>query len=297
MPTDQLAQLVVRRFNAFKEFLPYLAELRKRFNELPRGHANIAGCRTWTEFCENVLGRTDRAVRKALASAGEPQPAKPTNILRRAFWRILPICYFKDKHEEHAHVRFSVSEDGYLLLTASNSEKETVCEEIPEASILRPGGPGLFAGDFGCVNLSSDPFDFTLEALRLLPALDHGDPTIIYRGNTNLEFRFKENFVVYIMPLQFHGSPKYTRPADTKEDHQARVDFDARQQAASSAIEESERRRAALNKKVKELLSLLPENIKGEFYGDRSHLHGLTLEQLEHIVEALQAGNLGSGTF
>lgn len=48
-----------------KELKGDLEELRVHFKKL-KGRDRIAGCRTWAEFCENKLHRTDRAVRKML---------------------------------------------------------------------------------------------------------------------------------------------------------------------------------------------------------------------------------------
>jgi hypothetical protein len=205
IPSEQLARLIVDRFNKFKEFLPYIKELRKRFAELPRGNANIAGCKTWTQFCTDVLGRTDSAVRKALA-LNEPKQPAVQKLLLAALRRIVPVCINDDGD---APIRFSISENGNLLLTGE-WRGEGASEEIPEARFLKPGGPGLFAGDFGVVNLSSEPFDFEINALHLLDALKYGDPTIVYRGlRHNVMFEFREHFTVYIMP---RGNPTPLKP-------------------------------------------------------------------------------------
>jgi hypothetical protein len=68
METEALARFVADAFTKLKSALPYIAELRERFAKLPRGKANVMGCRTWTQFCERVLHRTDSAVRKLLAA-------------------------------------------------------------------------------------------------------------------------------------------------------------------------------------------------------------------------------------
>lgn len=68
MSDDDLAQLVAYAFAKISGVVPYILELRRRFAKLPRGHAHICGCRTWTQFCEQVLHRTDSAVRKAIAA-------------------------------------------------------------------------------------------------------------------------------------------------------------------------------------------------------------------------------------
>ena len=71
---EPLAALVLDSMRKFRETIPAIIELRKRFSNRPRGHAGIAGCATWTEFCTKKLGRTIRAVQKAIAissTAGE----------------------------------------------------------------------------------------------------------------------------------------------------------------------------------------------------------------------------------
>jgi hypothetical protein len=67
MKDEPLAALVIEGCLRFRKVLPYVMELKKRFAALKRGHANIAGCKTWKEFCEKKLDRTDSAVRKAIA--------------------------------------------------------------------------------------------------------------------------------------------------------------------------------------------------------------------------------------
>jgi hypothetical protein len=64
---EPLAAFVIDGMRKFRETIPAIIELRKRFSNRPRGHAGIAGCATWTEFCTKKLGRTIRAVQKAIA--------------------------------------------------------------------------------------------------------------------------------------------------------------------------------------------------------------------------------------
>jgi protein gp37 len=81
---EDLAVVVRDGCRQFKRLIPYVAELRNRFEDRPRGKANIMGCNTWTEFCEKVLDRTDRAVRKALAvAADEHDKATYKEFVRR----------------------------------------------------------------------------------------------------------------------------------------------------------------------------------------------------------------------
>jgi hypothetical protein len=43
---EPLAELVIDGVRKFREIIPAIVELRKRFNDRPRGHAGIAGCST-----------------------------------------------------------------------------------------------------------------------------------------------------------------------------------------------------------------------------------------------------------
>jgi len=67
MPNRALVARVKKGFDKIRAELPYIKELRNRFASLPRGTANIDGCKTWTEFCERRLHRTDRRIRQVLA--------------------------------------------------------------------------------------------------------------------------------------------------------------------------------------------------------------------------------------
>lgn len=70
---EPLAALVIDGVRKFREIMPAIFELRKRFSERPRGHAGIAGCATWTEFCTRKLGRSIRAVQLALTQPKAPK--------------------------------------------------------------------------------------------------------------------------------------------------------------------------------------------------------------------------------
>jgi hypothetical protein len=82
---EELAQIVVRVtagcFAKIRSAAPYIQELHARFKRHKRGHANIAGCKTWKEFCETRLARCDRAVRFLLEeqkAESNPKRKKPT---------------------------------------------------------------------------------------------------------------------------------------------------------------------------------------------------------------------------
>ena len=50
------------------ELRPMITELRQHFMKLKSGET-IARCRTWTEYCEKVLHRSDRRVRQIMGGA------------------------------------------------------------------------------------------------------------------------------------------------------------------------------------------------------------------------------------
>jgi len=56
------------------ELKPQLLALREDFKKKPKG-TKIAGCLTWTDFCEKQLHRTDRALQKLFA--GKRVTTKP----------------------------------------------------------------------------------------------------------------------------------------------------------------------------------------------------------------------------
>lgn len=105
MSDEDLAQFVSGVFVKFRAVIPYVIELRRRFAKLPRGKANIAGCATWMEFCERVLHRTDRAVRKAIALdehrlALTQVPTLPT-LPDMQSNRQMQLRAFKQQHPEY----------------------------------------------------------------------------------------------------------------------------------------------------------------------------------------------------
>lgn len=50
------------------ELRPMIAQLREVFMKL-KPSETVAGCRTWTEYCERVLHRSDRRIRQILKGA------------------------------------------------------------------------------------------------------------------------------------------------------------------------------------------------------------------------------------
>ena len=72
---EPLAEMVIAGCKKFRTLIPYVIELRERFSRQIRGNANIAGCKTWTEFCEKHLDRTTSAVQRAMAVHTKPEPS------------------------------------------------------------------------------------------------------------------------------------------------------------------------------------------------------------------------------
>ena len=68
---EELDQAVCVKLRQLK---PKLERLRAHF-KTKGGTEQIAGCKTWKEFCKKKLNRTDRAVRKLLAA--EKSSARP----------------------------------------------------------------------------------------------------------------------------------------------------------------------------------------------------------------------------
>jgi hypothetical protein len=71
----QVEQLALEAFRSYEQSLnklaelrPLIARLRDAFMKL-HSDEKIAGCRTWTDFCERVLHRTDRRIRQILSGA------------------------------------------------------------------------------------------------------------------------------------------------------------------------------------------------------------------------------------
>ena len=79
MSNAELVETVSSAFTKLRDALPYIIELRRRFVGLPEGEL-IAGCETWTQFCNRVLNRSDRAVRMAIAESSDPPERQKREI-------------------------------------------------------------------------------------------------------------------------------------------------------------------------------------------------------------------------
>jgi alkylated DNA repair dioxygenase AlkB len=77
MSDEALASFVADTFTKIADAIPFIRELRQRFEtKSPQwlDEVGIMGCSTWTEFCEKVLKRTPRAIQLALKAATTPSP-------------------------------------------------------------------------------------------------------------------------------------------------------------------------------------------------------------------------------
>lgn len=131
MSTEDLAAFVADTFAKLKTALPYIIELRERFAELPRGKANVMGCRTWTEFCSKVLHRTDSAVRKAIATESDWRNAKADAEAA------------KEMATESAHEEEMTEEEQEWLRQFVEKTKEVKNRPVPELDEMEAA---LFGG-------------------------------------------------------------------------------------------------------------------------------------------------------
>jgi hypothetical protein len=95
----QLTKIVVEGFQKIGKCLPHIYELRRRFANLPRGKANVMGCKTWSDFCIVKLNRTPDHIARLLAQydaefvprptvvPAAPATAEPTAIQAAPKWK------------------------------------------------------------------------------------------------------------------------------------------------------------------------------------------------------------------
>jgi hypothetical protein len=124
---DELVDYVISAFQTIRESLPYIQELRRRFAALPRGHADIAGCATWEEFCKKRLHRTSSAIRKALAEVApqkaEPKPGTPEHERRQR--ELLREAKVDSLAKSLApFITASAGKDGYSITVQTSNERE-----------------------------------------------------------------------------------------------------------------------------------------------------------------------------
>jgi len=66
MSNEELASHVCDTFKKLRTLKPYIAELRGRFRDLPKGET-IRNCSTWTAFCKRYFDRDIRTIQRVLA--------------------------------------------------------------------------------------------------------------------------------------------------------------------------------------------------------------------------------------
>jgi len=74
MYDEQLVEIVEHLcFAPIRSAVPYIAELRSRFARRKRGHAHIANCATWEQFCLKVLQRKPNTIPRPCCGSIEPK--------------------------------------------------------------------------------------------------------------------------------------------------------------------------------------------------------------------------------
>jgi hypothetical protein len=130
---NRVEQEVRTIHSTIQRALPYIIELRKRFAALPRGKANIKGCRTWTEFCERRLHRTDRHIRRVIAEAlAEEGEERTINVVA------------SEPPKERA--RDVAVRDGHISVNEAATQYGVPSEEINK-KLSRGGGLPAVASD------------------------------------------------------------------------------------------------------------------------------------------------------
>lgn len=95
---EERAEYVAAHFeNCGPQVAAYIRQLRADFRALKRCET-IMGCKTWTEFCEKVLKRTDRAVRYTIAGGNPRWKRKPTTDAPRADSRMRAVPFNWKQH-------------------------------------------------------------------------------------------------------------------------------------------------------------------------------------------------------
>lgn len=81
MTDDELAGVVIQAFAKIRDYIPYIVELKSRFDAAERNSENrlrtpIRGCYSWKEFCTSILNRTPRNIWDACRDKKEKQEAR-----------------------------------------------------------------------------------------------------------------------------------------------------------------------------------------------------------------------------
>ena len=118
LSNDELVSIATGAFNRIKDAIPYIVELRRRFQTAPRGSANIADCQTWSEFCERHLYRTASAVRKAVAVAVNPPLPRPCPICSTEFIGKSWGRHIREEHPDRADEILGVQKSPQVAVVA-----------------------------------------------------------------------------------------------------------------------------------------------------------------------------------
>src|SRR6202008_2796540 len=196
MTNEALATHVRDGMTKLAQLIPYVKELKARFAALPRSKADILGCKSWKEFCERVLNRTDSAVRKALNNA-DKEPRKPKILLAALdlLKTVVPPKRFRDVRDDC--VRFMATEDGKVLLSGANMQDQmSITLDVPAPkpdfmgmACTGPEDEKLFVRILqlvadGCPGMPPWGFLVPFKQLLLICQKLDGDPTIIYHGQS-----------------------------------------------------------------------------------------------------------------
>lgn len=316
MTNEDLAAFIRDGLKKFAQLIPYVRELKTRFAALPRGKADIMGCHTWKEFCEKVLGRTDSAVRKALAQESGTTTKKP-QLLLEAVKTLLDIG---------EDVRFTANEDGVLLSVRNKSQQEEEYEleyQLDVKPLLIPPHITLSgenqAGEVikseGTWSENLPPFDFEMQikfVMDYFKAIKDGDPTIIFtgpgelvrfsEGDGELRFIYAPSPRVVLLSLGMSPgqirsalglSPEKQPPALTEEDRQRAAETKARMEAQEVERKKKAAEEEALLQSAGSLALRLPHElrcivVRAFVETKRVGINlAVTLEQLENVVKAL----------
>jgi hypothetical protein len=143
LSNDDLADIVVTGLRKLRDYLPYIAELKSRFDAGERDNQNrlrapIRGCHTWAEFCSNELGRTPRAITKAL-KATEKNPKLPAYNEKAVTPCGLPVATAKSAMRKAIRQGEEVAacywaRQMFLAPTFSNCVKPDIWKQVRVAS-------------------------------------------------------------------------------------------------------------------------------------------------------------------
>ena len=129
-----------------RELKPQIEELRRDFGKL-KGNQNIAGCKTWKQFCKEKLHRTDRAVRMMLSESPGRTKEKRTSA-EESSAKSAPVDYVDRAKRQLGHVWNQGSPVGAVQRVLDQivdslfpSRRFTV--EVKEQKADRPSDPVL----------------------------------------------------------------------------------------------------------------------------------------------------------